>query len=133
THANSALLDCLNLSSVAGIYRVAKQGEGFSALSEVLSGIGEHDVVVINRSIGTPQLQFSYPLTVRLTNLVSPVLQLIELRHDDQVLRVPAAAVESILLTPTSPIFHRSATLDAFYPAAARTARMTTVLDIILV
>ena len=130
--ANSDMLNRLGFGSVDGMYRLTKHGEGFSSMRDVLPTIGNHDIVVINRSLNTPQPGISYPLTVHLAELATPVLQMLELRHD-QVLRVPAVALDSLYLSPTALIFHRSAPLDSFYPTASRTARMTTVLDVIVI
>ncbi|MEU1204647.1 hypothetical protein [Nocardia sp. NPDC005825] len=131
-HANSALLEHLKLSSAAGIFRVTKQGEGFSALRDVLPAIGDLGLFAINRSINTPRSRVSHPIAVHLASVASSVLQLIELHHDE-VLHIPASAIDSLYLSPTSAIFHRSAPLDAFHPEAARSSRISTVLDFIIV
>jgi len=129
--ANSRLLEHLGVESAIGVYRLTKHGDGFSGMRDVLPMIGAHDIVLINRSSNTPQPGTSYPLAVRLEELASPILQLLELPHG-QVLRVPTTALDTLYLSPTAPIFHRSAPLDSFYPAASRTARMSTIVDVIV-
>jgi hypothetical protein len=129
--ANSRLLDYLGITSAIGIYRLTKHGDGFSGIREALPMIGAHDIVVINRSVNTPQPGKSYPLALFLKELASPFVQLLELPHG-QVLSVPAAALNTLYLSPTAPIFHRSAPLDSFYGTISRTARMSTVVDVIV-
>lgn len=130
--ANSRLLDHLGAGSPMGMYRLTKHGDGFSQLREVLPTIGAHDIVVINRSENTPQPDTSYPLAMHLAELAAPVLQLIRLSQDE-VLRIPAAALDALYLSPTSLILHRSAPLDSFYRTVSRTARMSTIVDVIVV
>jgi hypothetical protein len=130
--SNSHLPDHLGLRSVAGMYRVTKVGDGFSRLLDVLPHVDGYDLVVVNRSQNTPQPGTSYPITVRLPQLASSVLQLVRLPCDE-VLHVPAAAVNALYLSPTAPILHRSASLDSFYPSVSRTARMSTTIDVIRV
>lgn len=127
----AALLDHLGILSGADVYRLTKHGDGFSGVRDVLPMIGDRDIVVVNRSPRTPQPGTSFPLTKRLSGPASPVLQLIELRLD-QVLTVPSAALDSLYLSPTALIFHRSAPVDAFHPVASRSARMSTILDVVV-
>lgn len=129
--SNAHLLDSLDIRSATGVYRVLKNGDGFSRLGDVLPMIDELSIVVINRSLNTPQPETSYPLTVHLSHLGSPVLQLLELRHSQTVL-VPAVAQDSLYLSPTAPIFHRSAPLDAFYPTMPLSSRIFAVVDVIV-
>ena len=130
--ANTRLLDYLGVRSAIGIYRLTKHGDGFSGILDVLPVIGAHGIVVINRSVHTPQPGTSFPLAVRLAETATPVLQLIQMSHG-QVLSVPAATLTSAYLSPTAPIFHRSAPLDSFYRTVLRTSRMSTVVDVIVV
>jgi len=131
SRANSRLLDELGIRSSAGMYRLTRHGDGFGEVSELLPLADVRHIVVINRSINTPQPGVSYPLAVHLAELDSPVLQLVELPHGN-ALRVPVAVLKDLYLTPTSPMLHRSAPLDSFHPRASRTARMTCILDVIL-
>ncbi len=130
--ANAPILDHLGIGAVAGMFRVVKNGDGFSAVHDLVPEIGEFDLVILNRSVDTPQAGTSYPLTLHLPGFVSPVLQMIEFRHE-QVLTVPGALLKALYLSPTAPVFHRSELLDAFYPTAVRTPKMTTVLDLAIV
>ncbi len=131
SRANSRLLDELGIRSFAGVYRLSRHGDGFSEMSELLPLANVRHIVVINRSINTPQTGVSYPLAVRLAELDSPVLQLVELPHGN-ALWIPTAVLKDLYLAPTSPMLHRSAPLDSFYPTASRTTRMTCILDVIL-
>jgi len=129
--ATAALLAHLRMPSVAEVYRLTKHGDGFTGVRDVLPTIGDRTVGVLNRSQRTPQPGTSFPLTMRLSGPASPVLQLIELRLD-QLLTAPSEALDSLYLSPTTPILHRSAPLDAFYPVASRSPRMSTILDVIV-
>ena len=131
SRANPRLLDELGIRSSAGIYRLTRQGDGFGQMNELLPMAESHYMVVINRSVNTPQPDVSYPLAVHLKELDSPVMQLIELPHGN-ALRIPRAVFGDLYLTPASPLLHRSAPLDSFYPTASRAARITCILDVIL-
>lgn len=129
--ANPRLLEHAGDRPVVDIFRLTKNGDGFSALRELLPAADAHDIVVVNRGLHTPQPDTSYPLAVRLDEPAVPVVQLLEMPHG-QSLGVPAAALDNVYLSPTSPIFHRSAPLDSFHPTVSRTPRMSTVVDVIV-
>lgn len=131
SRANSRMLDELGIRSPIGVYRLTRNGDGFAEISGLLPVAGANHIVVINRSMNTPQAGVSYPLAVRLAELDAAVLQLVELPHGN-ALRIPVGNLENLYLTPTSPMLHRSAPLDSFYPTASRTARMTCIVDVIL-